>query len=152
MFRFIALVLLLLPTVRLSAQASVWWSYRPLQDVAVPAIKSDWVRSPVDAFLLSELSAREIEPSPSADRRTLIRRLSFDLHGLPPTITEIEEFVNDRRSDAYALLVDRLLASPRYGERWARHWLDVVHYGETHGFDKDKLRANAWPYRDWVIR
>lgn len=152
MFRFIALVLLLLPTVRLSAQASVWWSYRPLQDVAVPAIKSDWVRSPVDAFLLSELSAREIEPSPAADRRTLIRRLSFDLHGLPPTITEIEEFVNDRRSDAYALLVDRLLASPRYGERWARHWLDVVHYGETHGFDKDKLRANAWPYRDWVIR
>ena len=82
MFRFIALVLLLLPTVRLSAQASVWWSYRPLQDVAVPAIKSDWVRSPVDAFLLSELSAREIEPSPAADRRTLIRRLSFDLHGL----------------------------------------------------------------------
>jgi len=82
----------------------------------------------------------------------LIRRLTFDLHGLPPTPAETKAFEHDPRKDAYQRLVDRLLQSPRYGERWARHWLDVVHYGETHGYDKDKLRANAWPYRDWVIR
>src|SRR5204863_3527097 len=86
-----------------------------------------------------------------ADRRTLIRRLTFDLHGLPPTPDEVEDFVEDRRPEAYQRLVDRLLASPRYGELWARHWLDVVHYGESHGYDKDKPRLNAWPYRDYVI-
>lgn len=91
-------------------------------------------------------------PAPEADRATLIRRLTFDFHGLPPTPAEVAAFVHDRRPDAYELLVDRLLASPRYGERWGRHWLDVVHYGDTHGYDKDKRRSNAWPYRDYVIR
>ncbi len=90
--------------------------------------------------------------SPEADRRTLIRRLSFDLHGLPPTPERVQKFVNDSDPQAYEKLVDELLQSPRYGERWARHWLDVVHYGDTHGYDKDKLRPNAWPYRDYVIR
>ena len=89
---------------------------------------------------------------PEADRRTLVRRLYFDLIGLPPTPTEVEAFVNDPAPDAYEKLVDRLLASPAYGERWGRHWLDVVHYGDTHGYDKDKPRPNAWPYRDYVIR
>lgn len=93
-----------------------------------------------------------MRPSREADRRTLLRRLSFDLIGLPPSREEAEQFLNDPRADAYERLVDRLLASPQYGERWGRHWLDVVHFGETHGYDKDKLRPNAWPYRDYVIR
>ncbi len=93
-----------------------------------------------------------MQPSPEADRRTLIRRLTFDLHGLPPTPEEIDGFLGDDAPDAYEKLVDRLLASPRYGERWGRHWLDVVHYGDTHGYDKDKRRDHAWPYRDYVIR
>ena len=86
-----------------------------------------------------------------ADRRTLIRRLSFDLIGLPPTPEEVEAFVDDPAADAYEKLVDRLLASPHYGERWARHWLDVVRFGESNGFERDQLRPNAWPYRDWVV-
>ncbi len=92
-----------------------------------------------------------LTPSPEADRRTLIRRLTYDLHGLPPTPEEVAAFGADPSPDAYERLVDRLLASPRYGERWGRHWLDVVHFGETHGYDKDKVRPNAWPYRDYVI-
>ena len=96
-------------------------------------------------------SSRGLTPSPEADRRTLIRRLSFDLIGLPPTPEEIDAFVADPNPNAYEALVDRLLASPHYGERWGRHWLDVVHYGDTHGYDKDKRRDNAWPYRDYVI-
>jgi hypothetical protein len=110
------------------------------------------VRNPIDAFILHRLEKQGMKPSPEADRRTLIRRLSFDLLGLPPTPAEIDAFIHDRSPDAYERLVERLLASPRYGERWARHWLDVVHYGDTHGYDKDKLRPNAWPYRDYVIR
>ena len=94
---------------------------------------------------------RGLKPSPEADRRTLIRRLAFDLIGLPPTPEEIESFVDDPNPMAYEALVDRLIASPHYGERWGRHWLDVVHYGDTHGYDKDKRRDNAWPYRDYVI-
>src|ERR671924_50282 len=91
-------------------------------------------------------------PAAAADRRTLIRRLSYDLRGLPPDPTEVEAFERDPDPDAWERLVDRFLASPRYGERWGRHWLDVVHFGETHGYDKDKRRPHAWPYRDYVIR
>jgi len=109
-------------------------------------------RHPIDAFIYDRLKAAGLSPSPAADRRTLIRRLYFDLIGLPPTPAEVEAFLVDARDDAYEQLVDRLLASPHYGERWARHWLDVVHFGETHGYDKDKPRPNAWPYRDYVIR
>jgi hypothetical protein len=112
---------------------------------------SDSSRTPVDAFILAKLEQLGLKPSPEADRTTLIRRLYFDLIGLPPTPPEIDDFVRDSRPEAYERLVDRLLASPAYGERWARHWLDVVHYGETHGYDKDKPRPNAWPYRDYVI-
>ena len=132
---------------------SDWWSFKPASRQAPPSVKSQkWVRNPVDAFILAKLEAEGLSPSPEADRRTLIRRLSFDLIGLPPTPEEVAAFQRDRSQDAYAKLVDRLLASPRYGERWARHWLDTVHYGETHGYDKDKPRPNAWPYRDYVIR
>lgn len=130
-----------------------WWSFRPLAAPTLPTVQaSDWAQTPVDVFVLARLEAVGLRPSMSADRATLIRRLTFDLHGLPPTPEEIEAFVAEQRPDAYERLVDRLLASPRYGERWGRHWLDVVHYGDTHGYDKDKRRDRAWPYRDYVIR
>ncbi len=129
-----------------------WWSLLPWQSVAVPPQNDPWIRTPIDAFILAKLREQKLAPSAEADRPTLIRRLTYDLHGLPPTPEEVEAFVADTSDRAYENLVDRLLASPRYGERWARHWLDVVHYGETHGYDKDKTRPNAWPYRDYVIR
>jgi hypothetical protein len=130
-----------------------WWSLRPLTRPPLPAVRSGgWLRTPIDRFIVSRLEEEGLLPSPEADRVTLIRRLTYDLHGLPPMPEEIDAFVSDHRPDAYERLVDRLLASPRYGERWGRHWLDVVHYGDTHGYDKDKRRDNAWPYRDYVIR
>jgi hypothetical protein len=128
------------------------WSLRPLTKPTPPAAKSNWARTPIDAFILARLEAAQLAPSAEADRATLIRRLTYDLHGLPPSWDEVQAFVADRSPEAYERLVDRLLASPRYGERWGRHWLDVVHYGESHGYDKDKPRRNAWPYRDYVIR
>jgi hypothetical protein len=138
---------------RARAEEETWWSFQPLSRPALPSVTDRaWVRTPVDAFIRAGLEAQGLTPSPEADRRTLIRRVTFDLHGLPPTPAEIDAFVNDLRPDAYARLLDRLLASPRYGERWGRHWLDVVHYGDTHGYDKDKRRDHAWPYRDYVIR
>ena len=124
-----------------------WWAFQPITTPAVPKGEH-----PVDHFVNGELKARGLTPAPAADRRTLVRRLTFDLTGLPPMPEQVEAFVKDARPDAYEKLVDELLASPRYGERWARHWLDVVHYGETHGYDKDQPRPNAWPYRDYVIR
>jgi mono/diheme cytochrome c family protein len=127
-----------------------WWSLRPLIRPAVPAVTG--VDNPIDAFIHSKLAEKKLEPSPEADRRTLIRRLYFDLTGLPPTPEEMDAFIADPDPAAYEKLADRLLASPRHGERWARHWLDVVHYGDTHGYDKDQPRPNAWPYRDYVVR
>ena len=134
-----------------------WWSYRTIKRPEVPAIDNQaaaagWDRSPIDAFVLRKLNENSLEPSPEADRRTLIRRLTYDLTGLPPTPKEVKQFLADNQPRAYERLVDRLLDSPRYGERWARHWLDVVRYADTCGYDKDKLRANAWPYRDYMIR
>jgi hypothetical protein len=133
------------------AGAAHWWSLASVTRPVVPATTDAWVRNPIDVFILAKLGEQGLTPSTQADRRTLIRRLTYDLHGLPPTREEIAEFLADERPDAYEHLVDRLLASPRYGERWARHWLDVVHYGDTHGYDKDKRRDHAWHYRDWVI-
>ena len=129
-----------------------WWSLQPLVRPAVPALNDARIRTPIDAFILEKLQANGLAPSPEADRRTLLRRLYFDLTGLPPTPEETQAFLADESPGAYEALVDRLLASPRYGERWGRHWLDVAHYGDTHGYDKDKVRPNAWPYRDYVIR
>lgn len=136
-----------------SADGKPWWSLAPLERPTVPQPTSDsrWARTPIDSFILQELEAAGLSPAPEADRPTLIRRLTYDLHGLPPTPEEIAAFVDDPDPMAYETLVDRLLASPRYGERWARHWLDVVHFGESHGYDKDKKRDHAWPYRDYVI-
>lgn len=131
-----------------------WWSLQSLVRPDVPSIRPGGARvaNEIDAFILARLAGKGLGPSPEADRGTLIRRLHLDLIGLPPTPAEIEAFIADTDPRAYERLVDRLLGSPRYGERWARHWLDVVHYGETHGYDKDQPRTHAWPYRDYVIR
>jgi len=134
------------------------WAWRPLKRPVTPPIPTkirnpqSAIRNGIDAFISARLAQAGLAMSPEADRRTLIRRLSFDLLGLPPTPERARQFVNDPNPRAYEKLVDELLQSPRYGERWARHWLDVVHYGDTHGYDKDKPRPNAWPYRDYVIR
>jgi hypothetical protein len=130
-------------------ESEKWWSLQPLTRPAVPATGG---RTPIDSFVLAKLREKGLKPSAQADRRTLIRRVTYDLHGLPPSAEEVEAFVADASPDAYEHLVDRLLASPSYGERWGRHWLDAAHYGESHGYDKDKPRRNAWPYRDYVIR
>jgi mono/diheme cytochrome c family protein len=130
-----------------------WWSLRPIRRPAVPAVKDvAWVRTPIDAFLLARLEANGLSPAPEADRLAYIRRVTFDLIGLPPTPEEIDAFVADRSDLAHETLVDRLLASPSYGERWARHWLDVARFAESHGYETNQLRPNAWPYRDYVIR
>lgn len=131
-----------------------WWSFQPLRRPEVPtgSVSDPWCQNSIDAFILKQQRERNLGHNQEADRRTLIRRLTFDLTGLPPTMGEVIAFENDRSSDAYERLVDRLLASKHYGERWARHWLDVVQYADTCGYDKDKLRPNAWPYRDYVIR
>lgn len=132
-----------------------WWSLQPLSSTKVPSPKASSptfaIRNPIDAFVLDKLNQQRLAPSTEADRRALIRRLSFDLLGLPPTPEEIASFVADTSADAYERLVDRLLASPHYGERWARHWLDVARFGESDGFEYDRLRPNAWVYRDWVV-
>ncbi|MEO8497092.1 MAG: DUF1549 domain-containing protein, partial [Planctomycetota bacterium] len=132
-----------------------WWSLEPLTRPVLPRLDDTLAGeavTPIDIFILSRLHANGLSMSARADRRTLARRLYFDLLGLPPTPEEVAEFVEDTSPQAYEGLVDRLLASPQYGERWARHWLDVVKYADTCGYDKDKLRPNAWPYRDYVIR
>jgi hypothetical protein len=131
-----------------------WWSLQALKQPVPPHPQdaAKWVRNAIDQFILATLQEKGLKPSAPADRATLIRRVTYDLTGLPPTVEEIDAFVKDAAPDAYEKLVDRLLASPRYAERWARLWLDLVHYADTHGYDKDKRRSWAWLYRDWVIR
>jgi mono/diheme cytochrome c family protein len=131
------------------------WSFRPVQQAEVPAVKyADRVRTPVDAFVLAKLYEKGLSPSPLAERRTLLRRVTFDLTGLPPGPDEVEGFVNDHSPDAYARVVDRLLASPAYGERWGRHWLDIARYSDTKGyvFTEERRFPNSYTYRDYVIR
>jgi len=129
-----------------------WWSLQPLRVPQPPTTtRPGWASNPIDAFVDAKLREAGLAPSKEADKRTLIRRLSFDLLGLPPTPEEINAFLIDTSDHAYESLVDRLLASPHYGERWARHWLDVVRFGESNGFEYDQPRDNAWPYRNWVI-
>ena len=131
--------------------ASKHWSFQPITRHTEPAVKnSAWVRNPIDRFILARLEKDGIKPSPEADRITLIRRLSLDLLGLPPSPREVDEFLADTRPDAYERLVDRLLASPHYGERWARHWLDQARYADSNGYSIDGPRS-IWKYRDWVI-
>ena len=134
-----------------------WWSLQPVRRPPVPVSPGrrsgagGEPRNPVDAFVLAKLEERGWEMAPPADRRTLIRRLSFDLTGLPPAFADVEAFANDPRPDAYERLVDRLLASPHFGERWGRHWLDVVRYAETCGYERDQTKPHVARYRDWVI-
>ncbi len=130
-----------------------WWSLQPIRRPKTPDVKDrNWVRDPIDAFILAALEAKGLTPAPEADRRTYIRRVTFDLIGLPPTPEEIETFLRDDSPDAYEKLVDGLLSRPEYGERWGRHWLDVARFAESYGYEMNTLRADAWPYRDYVIQ
>ncbi len=139
----------------IAAARRSFWSFQPVADPPLPTVKNrDWARTPLDYFVLAELERRGLAPSPPADRRTLLRRLSFDLVGLPPTPEEIDAFVVDRSSEAVERVVERLLASPCYGERWGRHWLDVARYADTKGyvlFQDDKFPW-SYTYRDYVVR
>ena len=129
-----------------------WWSFQKPVRRAVPSISGDpWIRTPIDVFVLSGLQGQGLEPADPADRRTLVRRAYFDLLGLPPTPEEVDRFLGDGSPDAYANLISRLLASPRYGERWGRYWLDLVRYADTSGFETDHFYTTAWRYRDYVI-
>ena len=129
-----------------------FWAFRPVVRPDPPAVRnSAWVRNPVDAFLLAALEAKGLKPSPPADPRALIRRAYLDLTGLAPEPAEVEAFVHDKSPDAFERVVDRLLASPHYGERWARHWLDLVRYADSGGFEYDRDRPQAWRYRDYVV-
>lgn len=135
------------------AEYQTHWAYRPLKSPTAPSVKNDaWVRTPLDAFVLAKLEAKQIAPSPEAQRAVLIKRLYFDLLGLLPKPEEVDAFVADKSSGAYEALVDRLLASPHFGERWGRHWLDMARYADSDGYEKDRARPDAYVFRDWVIK
>jgi hypothetical protein len=137
----------------LAARRASHWAWRPVEPGSAPRVNdAGWPRDPVDSFLLAQLEAGGLGPAPDADRRTLIRRLTFDLIGLPPPAEEVVAYLNDARPDALERVVDRLLASPRFGERWGRHWLDLVRYAESRGHEFDPTIPNAWQYRDYVVR
>ncbi|MCP4815101.1 MAG: DUF1549 domain-containing protein, partial [Planctomycetaceae bacterium] len=129
------------------------WSFQPLKRPGFPSVKRlDWVRNPIDRFILARLEADKLEPQQEANRRTLVRRLCLDLTGLPPTPAAIHAFQQDVSLDAYERLVQQQLASPHYAERQAQHWLDLARFAETDGFEQDKIRKHSWKYRDWVIQ
>jgi hypothetical protein len=129
------------------------WAYQKVNKPKQPVVRNRaWVKTPVDAFVLAKLEVKGLKPSPAADKITLLRRATFDLTGLPPTPEEVAAFLADNSPKAFEKVVDRLLASPRYGEKWARHWLDLARYAESEGFKADETRPNAWRYRDYVIK
>jgi len=129
-----------------------YWAFQPIADPAPPVVReSSWVRSPIDRFVLARLEAKGLKPAPPASKAALLRRVTYDLTGLPPTESEILAFLDDSSPDAFAKVVDRLLASPRYGEKWGRHWLDVARYADSTGNDEDHRYPHAWRYRDYVI-
>ena len=131
---------------------SAHWAFQPVARAQPPSIQNrNWVRNPIDQFVLARLEADGITPSPDAGRLTLLRRVKLDLTGLPPSPEEVAEFLNDNRADAYEQLVERLLALPHYGEKWARHWLDLARYADSDGYEKDQSRPYAWRWRNWVI-
>ena len=133
-----------------------FWAFQPRKDVAAPQLvtpaEQRWVKTPIDAFILRNLNKSILKPAPEADRLTLIRRITYDLHGIPPMPEEIDSFIKDKSPNAWAKVVDRLLASPKYGEQWGRHWLDVVRFAETDGYEYDTHRPDAYRYRDYVVR
>jgi hypothetical protein len=135
-----------------TAEEKAFWAYQPLAHTAPPRVKNrSWVKSPIDAFVLQQLERRGILPAPTADKLTLLRRATYDLIGLPPTEKEMQEFLADRSPRAFDRVVERLLASPRYGEKWGRNWLDVARYADSTGNDEDHRYPHAWKYRDYVI-
>src|SRR5580658_3462250 len=130
-----------------------YWFFQPVKKSPVPPVKNKaWVKTPIDAFILAKLEDNKLQPNPRADKITLLRRATIDVTGLPPTQDEIQKFLNDKSPHAWETVVDRLLASPQYGERWARHWLDVARYADSNGFKADETRPNIWRYRDYVIK
>src|SRR5215813_1024498 len=135
-----------------TAEQRAFWAFQPVKDYPPPAVKnSSWPKSPVDNFILAKLEEKGITPAAPAEKLALLRRVTFDLTGLPPTPNEIDDFLSDHSAGAFAKVVDRLLASPRYGERWGRHWLDVARYADSTGADEDIRYPYAWRYRDYVI-
>src|SRR5207247_2294851 len=135
-------------------QGAKWkdhWAYIKPECPPLPEVKNKtWARNAIDYFVLARLEKEQLKPSPEASRETLIRRVTLDLTGLPPSVEEVDRFLNDKRAGAYALLVERLLDSPHYGERWTRPWLDQARYADSNGYEAD-YRRSIWPYRDWVI-
>jgi len=137
---------------KFTTEQKSFWAFQPMSNPSPPEVEdSSWVKSPIDLFILEKLREAKLTPAPAADRRALIRRVTFDLTGLPPTPEEVEAFVNDSSSDAFARVVDRLLATSQYGERWGRHWLDLARYADSNGLDENLAYANAFRYRDYVI-
>jgi hypothetical protein len=146
-------LLVLLATLQERVDPAKHWAFRPVAAPEVPEVRlRDWPRTAIDRFVLARLEEKGLRPAPPAGKTELLRRATFDLTGLPPAPGEIDAFLADDSPGAFEKVVDRLLASPHYGERWGRHWLDVVRYGESHGYERNHLRPNAWPYRDYVIR
>jgi hypothetical protein len=136
-----------------TAQQRRWWAFQKVTNTEPPAVRNQaWIRNQIDSFVLAKLEEKGIAPNPQADKRTLLRRLSLDLTGLPPTPDQMQAFLADASPDAYEKQVERLLASPQYGERWARHWLDLARYADSNGFKSDETRPHIWRYRDYVIR
>jgi len=130
-----------------------WWAFQPVKKSGAPVVKNQkWVKTPIDSFILAKLEEKNVQPNARADKLTLFRRATVDITGLPPTQEEIQAFLNDHSPNAWEKVVDRLLASPAYGERWGRHWLDVVRYADSNGFKADETRPNIWRYRDYVIK
>lgn len=129
-----------------------YWFFKPVAKVSAPKVTSQWVRNDIDRFIVAKQTEMKLDPAAEADRNELVRRVYFDLHGLPPTREQIDAFVKDNDPRAYEKLVDELLASPQYGERWAQHWLDLVRYAESDGYNADEYRSSVWPYRDYVIK
>jgi mono/diheme cytochrome c family protein len=137
----------------ITEEAKRYWAYQPVKRPAVPEVRNNgWVKNPIDAFVLARLEAKNLAPVKPADKVALARRAYYDLIGLPPTPEQVDEFVRDSSPDAWEKLIDRLLASPHYGEKWGRHWLDVVRYAETNSYERDGPKPYAWRYRDYVIR
>ncbi len=140
----------------IAAKTKAHWAFKPVTNSPIPVVKDKrWVNTPIDSFILAKLEEKKLKPSTEADKRTLIRRAYFDLTGLPPGEEEVKQFLKDGSKDAFAKVVDRLLASPRYGERWGRHWLDVARYADTKGYlagNQERRFPFSWTYRDWVIR
>ncbi len=138
---------------QISERDRAHWAFQPVKRPAIPAVKNrPWVRNPIDTFILSKLESKGFSPNPPATKRELIRRVYYDLTGLPPTPRAVEQFAADASPHAYENLIERLLASPRYGEKWGRHWLDLVRFAETNSYERDNPKPNAWRYRDYVIR